>query len=555
MLQGGYVRLARRGTLLLLLLVAPAVFASVDAEGVRRYLRLSLEQGGPHRALFVRGETIFASEKLAEFYERRDFAPAWSGANGPLKISGALLEALRASDDHGLNPALYRLDVLERAVDAARSDPQDVRAVAEADLLLTEAFVRHAAHLLAGHLDPERIGASWFIARPEKNLAELLRKGVASRNIAGALREVEPQHPRYRDLVRAHVHYLKLARNGGWRAVPEGTLLRPGDRDARVIRLRERLAVTEGPISVEKAPEVYDRTLAAAVESFQRRHGLDADGVVGASTIRALNVPAEARLQQIRVNLERWRWLPTDFGERHIMVNIAGFRLEVYEQGQAVMTMKAVVGKEYRMTPIISERMTQIVFSPFWNVPASIAAADVLPKVKRDRSYLTRQGIKVYRGGQQVDPSAIDWSRVSSANLPYHFRQDPGRQNSLGRVKFVLPNRFDVFLHDTPETELFARSARGFSSGCIRVEKPVELAQYLLRGQQGWSREAIVAAMNRRQERPVALAEAVPVHLLYWTAWAEGPSVHFRDDIYDRDRPLLTAMKQRQESGGVYTAP
>jgi murein L,D-transpeptidase YcbB/YkuD len=292
---------------------------------------------------------------------------------------------------------------------------------------------------------------------------------------------------------------------------------------------------------------VFDAALEQGLRGFQERHGLDADGTVGASTLAALNVPVEDRIRQIELNMERWRWLPQTLGERYIMVNIPNFHLDVVEHGQALLGMRVVVGRPTRRTPSFSAEMTHLVLNPHWYVPPTIAIQDKLPLLRRDPGYLSRQNFKLFRHGEggatRIDPRAVDWSSVSARNFPYQLRQDPGPRNALGRVKFMLPNPHHVYLHDTPARELFAKNERAFSSGCIRLENPMELADYLLQDDSQWAQRRRVAGGKRGAEQVVLLPTSVPVHLMYWTAWTSASGVvHFRKDIYERDQALDKAL-------------
>ena len=260
-----------------------------------------------------------------------------------------------------------------------------------------------------------------------------------------------------------------------------------------------------------------------------------------------MNAPVEDRLRQIELNMERWRWLPQDLGRRHVIVNIAGFDVDVVDAGSVVMSMRAMVGRTYRRTPVFSGSMTYLVLAPFWHVPHSLAVRDQLPLIRRDRQHFSRLGIRVFQGwgadAAEIDPSSVDWSTVTARDFPYRLRQDPGPLNALGRVKFMFPNKFNVYLHDTPSRELFDRPQRDFSSGCIRVERPIELAEFLLAGTD-WSRERIEASIERRREQTIPLSEPVAVHILYWTAWVETDgTLHFRRDIYERDERLANALR------------
>ena len=296
--------------------------------------------------------------------------------------------------------------------------------------------------------------------------------------------------------------------------------------------------------------ELFDEALEKAVKRFQQRHGLTADGAAGAATRAELNVSADRRVDQLELNLERWRWLPQDLGRRHILVNIPAFELEVLEEDAAVLAMRVVVGvpDSGQHTPVFSDTMRYLVLNPYWQVPDDIARKDLLAHVQRDSTYLTQQKIRVFKGwgpeAKEVDPATVEWSAITADNFPYRLRQDPGPINSLGRIKFMFPNKFNVYLHDTPSRPLFGRTRRDFSHGCIRIQKPIELALYLLRKDSRWNREALLGALDEVVDRTVPLPEPIPIHLLYWTAWAdENGTIEFRRDIYGRDAPLLEALR------------
>ncbi len=281
---------------------------------------------------------------------------------------------------------------------------------------------------------------------------------------------------------------------------------------------------------------------------FQARHGLAADGVVGAKTLAALNVPVAERMEQIELNLERWRWLPRDLGSRLVVVNIAGFELAAVDEDGRSLEMRVAVGRSYRRTPVFSDEIRYLVFNPSWEVPATLAVRDKLPEIRQDPGYLEQQGFVVLRGWgedqREVDPDEVDWASLGPGNFPYRLRQSPGPLNALGRVKFMFPNRFNVYLHDTPDREVFARSERDVSSGCIRLEKPMELAEWLLAGSARWDRQMIDRVVAAGDETVASLERPVPVHLLYWTAWADDAGVvQFRRDIYGRDAALGAVLE------------
>jgi murein L,D-transpeptidase YcbB/YkuD len=286
-----------------------------------------------------------------------------------------------------------------------------------------------------------------------------------------------------------------------------------------------------------------------AVRRFQARHGLNTDGIVGSATLQALNAPTVLRVEQIRANLERWRWLPQELGARYVIVNIADFHLEMVQNSRTLNQLRIVVGRSYRHTPVFSGTMTYLEVNPYWHIPPKIAKKDILPKVKQDPNYFSEQGIRVFESWKadagEIDPMAIDWEKVNPRNFSYKLRQDPGPLNALGRIKFMFPNRFDVYLHDTPSRDLFEKTRRTFSSGCVRVENPMELAAFVVDGDRVWTPEAVEAAIESGETRVIPLQSPVPVHILYWTAWVDDMGeVQFREDVYGRDKKLREALNK-----------
>jgi L,D-transpeptidase YcbB len=511
-------------------------------------LRRTIEEGSLNGALEVGEGRLQASVMLPRFYERRGFAPAWSRDGHPLPLVDGVLRRLRGAALEGLRPRDYHLAAIEEVLARGGPGSWGAATLADLDLLLTDACLVYSAHLLAGKVDPESLDPQWRADRRQADLAAALETSLATGNPGEALAGFAPLQPGYAALKRALARMRAAAADGGWPAVPEGGALRPGDRDPRVAALRERL-VASGEAAAEPAaePDLYDPVLAAAVEAFQALHGLDADGVVGEKTLVALNVPAEARAQQILVNLERWRWLPTDLGARYLLLNIAGFDLQAVAGEQVELEMPIIVGKSYTKTPVFSGRITYLVLNPYWNVPPKIARGEILPKVQKDPDYLAREGIRVFSDwspeAAAIDPAEVDWRSLEARGLGYFFRQDPGPKNALGRIKFMFPNEFGVYLHDTPEKALFDRASRTFSHGCIRLSHPLDLAAYLLRGTDGWDRETLVRALDSGEQRTLRLPAPMPVHLLYWTAWVDADGrLELRDDVYGRDEPLGRAL-------------
>ncbi len=551
------VQLALVPALLIIAFVQPAFSQTPTSlkDQVRDRLRSRIEAAVASGQFAAGDELIYATTALPQFYERRGYAPAWSDDSGPRPAVDSLLAAIAAIDREGLHPDDYHLKRIERVLNSTRGhgvtgQAPDPNLVTDLDLLATDAFLICGSHLLAGRVNPVSVDAEWFTKSRERDIAALLDTALLRGDARAALTDLLPNHQGYfrlRDRLR---EYRQMAANGGWQRIPEGPTMHPGDRDGRVRLVRKRLETT-GDLAAG-APldrDVYDDSLASAMRGFQRRHGLDADGAIGPKTLAALNVSAEERARQIALNLERWRWLPENLGKRHILVNIADFELDVFEGESAVLSMRVIVGRPYRRTPVFSDRMTYVVLNPYWNVPPNLALQDVIPHVRESQSYLADQKIKVFRGWgadmRVIDPATVDWSKMSKQNLPYWFRQEPGPLNSLGRIKFMFPNQFNVYLHDTPKRELFARTERGFSSGCIRIENPLGLAEYLLAGDAKWTPSALQAALEQATDRTITIPDPIPIHILYWTAWVTpSGALQFREDIYKRDVPLTQALSE-----------
>ena len=491
---------------------------------------------------------------VLRFYERRGFNPAWSVKRGLREEALQLSDALEAAPREGLEPGdaqaeqvRARVEVLSFARDALGRKP-DPRLLAETDVLLTRSFFKHAAHLHSGLVDPARLREDWHLNPRRADLVKVLEQALAAHDVAAALAGLEPPNPGYVALRTLLERYRAIARAGGWPALPPGPALRRGSAGARVRLLRERLAA-EGDLDRALAGgERFDGALFAAVRRFQARHGLDTTGVVGERDRVELAVPVRARIRQIALNLERWRWLPARLGERHLLVNIPGFTLEARERDRAVMAMRVVVGKELSRTPMFSDSITYLVFNPVWELPVEIAKNEVLPAIQKDPEYLAKNHLRLYeRHGRrrEVDPATVDWRKLTPEEFGFAVKQDPGPENSIGHVKFMCPNQFAVYLHDTPAGRLFTATERDYSHGCVRVERPLELAIYLLRGKADWDSARIAAAFDTLQNKVVKLPEPVPVHILYWTTWVDDRGVaQFRRDVYAVDSLLSEALSR-----------
>ncbi len=542
---------------LLLSLTHQAIEAQGLSDQVREFLRNRIEAAGIPARIVVSGERIYSETALPRFYQRRGFTPAWIDNEGPRQQIESLVNCLAKADLEGFDPQDYHLIEILANLSKIRGNqkekrPLNPRRLVDLDLLLTDAFLIYGSHLLSGRVNPESIDPEWFSNRRGADLGEALENAILPDRIEETLHGFLPAQSGYWKLREALARYREIAQHGGWRKISDGPALKKGDRGKRILELRERLSAEGKPIpsseeSQESLDNYFDEGLEQTVREFQYLHGLDQDGVVGPVTLSALNVSAGERVRQLEINMERWRWLPQNLGEHHIMVNMASFTLCVFDNGNPTMHMRVIVGKGYRRTPVFSSRMTYLVLCPYWHVPPSIAVEDKLPLIKNDPDYLVKQNMRVFQGwgadAKEIALKSIVWDHITPANFPYRLRQDPGPTNALGRVKFMFPNRFNVYMHDTPSQELFQKSRRTFSSGCIRIQKPLELAAYLLKGDPRWDRQAIEDQVAQNTEKTIILPTPFDIHLLYWTAFVEQDgTIHFRDDVYGRDGRLEKAL-------------
>jgi murein L,D-transpeptidase YcbB/YkuD len=480
-------------------------------------------------------EPLRARAALKKFYVNRDYTPVWLDVYGQRLLAELATFILRI-DEQGLTQNDYHWSALENAISAGDT--------VTVELLATDAFLTMAAHLIGGRLDPVTIETDWTAMRRERDLVKHLEDAISSRSIKASLEDLEPKSPAYGDLKHALAIYRKAAKDGVWDPIPKGAALKLGHEGPRVIKLRERLRAT-GLLDVsESVSDRFDGELEAAVAMFQRRIGLEADGVVGPETLRELNKSPADRIDQIRANLERWRWLPEDLGDRHIRVNIADFRLEARRNGRVERVHDVIVGRSYRMTPVFSGKISYVVLNPWWDIPDRIARLDKLPEFRKAPDTVDRLGIEVLdRSGKVIAPKDIHWDNYAAGNFPFRLRQRPGPQNALGRVKIMFPNRHNVYLHDTPSRELFERTARAFSSGCIRVSDVLELTEWVLDETSGWTRSAIERSLSEKREKRVDLIKDIPVHILYFTAVSEPDgTLRLINDIYGRDARLVAAL-------------
>lgn len=497
----------------------------------------------------VDGVFIYNPDIIKELYDKSEdlLSVVWEERGN----IDQMIFSIRNVDLDGLNPEDYHLSVIEALTQKIiHSDSAKTEDVAKLELLLTDAFLLLATHLAGGKTDSETIDPKWKASKRNVrvDLDEFIDSTLKTNRIIEGLQKLTPKHREYENLKIALVRYRKISDAGGWENFStELPKIELDMREHDIVLLRKRLAITQGKIEfVPEDEELFDQLLYEHVMLFQKRNGIAADGVVGKGTIEAMNIPVQDRIASIEANLERWRWLSDDLGDTYITVNIANFELQVIEDDKIVFTTNAIVGREFRETPVFSSTMTYLVLNPDWTIPPTILTKDIIPSQAKNPAYLSKKNMKVLKyDGTEVDPSTIEWDKAGSKGFPYVIQQAPGAYNALGQVKFMFPNKYNVYIHDTPDRNLFDRTNRSFSSGCVRINKPLELMALLLKNDPEWTPLTINKALDRGKTRTVRLPHPIRVHIVYLTTWASDEGVvYFRKDVYDRDQPLLAALKK-----------
>ena len=501
-------------------------------------------------------------KKLRQFYAKRGFLPVWLNLNGPTDRARIVRDVLLEADKEGLDPTEYHGPALQYLWRAKRD-----RSKARLELLLTDALLRYGLEVSAGYRNPRAADIDWYVKPKRINIIKRLERVLTSSDVGLVLRNFSPPHPAYDKLKEKLAHYRQLAEKGPWQKVAYAPQLQLGMSHSVIPSIRKRLqqemylqagpmGVTHGDISRSaeddvsnnKTSDYFDAELDEAVRKFQLYYGHKVDGVVGYFTRQSLNVGVEAQIARIKQNMERWRWMPRDLGRRYIMVNMAGYELNLIDDGASVMEMPVIIGKTFRATPAFMDNLEYVELNPTWKVPPRIAKEKFLPKLRQDPEFLRINNLKVFdswrKNAKEVDPETIDWWEVSDKRFPYKLEQTPGAHNSMGRIKFMFPNRFRVYLHDTPDRTLFDRHVRTFSSGCIRLAEPYKLANKVL----SWGDEQTSFDVKRQiltgETLQIGLKKKLPVYLMYWTAWVDKEGqIHFRNDIYQRNERIATGKK------------
>ncbi len=487
---------------------------------------------------------VVTDEIIHLFYQARDYQPAWQDR----VLALGVLEELRRSEEHGLNPADYHVPQLESRLDSWL-DNHSPRTRAIFDVMLTDGVLLYVRHLLEGKVNPEPLEFAWNYSRvtvePEQVVTGL-NTAIAGGQLMQTIRSYELDSPFYRLLQAELRRYRDLEATGEFMPVPAGQVLRQGDTHAVVPQIRARLHELGMHASgIPEVPELFDQELDAGVRLLQDLHGLDQDGVVGRNTYAAMNMSWQHRVEKIRINMDRLRWVERDRSRNFVLVNIAGYELYLVKDGELDWQTDVMVGKVSTETPMFQARIKYLVFNPTWTVPRSIIGRSLYGKFASDPEYAVNNDFRFYdRDGREVSAEDINWDGANRWRFPYRVVQQPGTHNALGQVKFMFPNRHAIYLHDTPGRELFKRTDRAFSAGCIRVKDPFEFARRLLDDDQQWSAEQVLQTVDTRALRNVYLDNPIDVLLMYWTA---SPSrrhgrVRFHPDVYQRDDRVLRRL-------------
>lgn len=520
---------------------------------------------------------------MQRLYHTLGYRAAWTDR----KEVARLIQVIEESAGDGLIPSDYHIEEIRKFYE---NPPESPALKARADILMTDAVLTLFSHMRSGKIYAHSIEPDWNIpvSIPGADYDRTLMAAVTGGRFPEIVNSLRPSSPEYMLLRKGLAHYRQIAAEGGWTAVPTGPRIsKISTVDSRMPVIRQRLIITgdlaaDAPLATEAdlpkpppdsssvdssgvkriiaAPKidpalVYTSVLSDAVKSFQKRHGIRADGIIGNETLGAMNVPVNERIDQIRLNLERYRWFLTTRGPNYVMVNIPSYTVDFVQNNVRQWHSRVIVGKPDTQTPVFRAEIQYLILNPHWVIPPGIMTKEAIPGIAKDISYLEKRQLAVVGAdGKRVDPASINWSHYLNGGFPYRLVQESGEDGSLGRIKFMMPNRFMVYMHDTPSKELFERNRRCFSHGCVRVDKPLELAELLLKDPVRWNREKLDAAIDTDKTRTVNLPVRVPVFFLYQTAFSDDEKVQFRADVYDRDARLLKILNSRPTSWYVDSA-
>lgn len=520
---------------------------SIEAQNnsIEELIEKRIENDSSNNFVFADNIVLFSQIELPKFYTNRDFELAWTDK----KNRNDLLQSIQLSFDEGLNPKDYHLEKITKLIEKSSYKKLSNNDLVDLDFLMTDALILYASHLISGKVEQSKLRSKWDVElnqRP-KNIDSLLTVTLHNKKVKDALENVKPQHYFYKLLKFNLKKYRALEKSGGWPKVTEGETLKIGMLDKRILEVRKYLLVTgDLKVSDVENDSLYDETLEIAVKKFQTRHNLTSDGAIGKGTIEQMNVSVEDRIDMLRINLERLRWVFHNPDDDFLLVNIAGFYVKRFKNKREIFSSRVIVGKYHKETPIFKGKMQYIIINPTWTLPYSIATHETLPKLKKDPSYLSAKHMEIMdRSGNVLNYKNIDFSQYSAGNFPFIIRQKAGPWNALGQVKFIFPNKYAVYLHDTPSRGLFKRQDRAFSHGCIRTESKWELLMSLMDESEVWNMDKVNGILDSGKTTRINLLEPINIYLMYWTSRVDQENtLYFMKDVYKRDSAVLKALDE-----------
>ncbi len=529
----------------LLLIMIFTGFGYTQSLSVEQIINNRVNAGDETESVSADGIILYAQDVLSNYYELNEYKPAWKNKKNFKEV----ISILQDSYNEGLLPDDYHLSNINRLITETKANPDPYK-LADLDLLITDGLLLYASHLIMGKVDQSKIRPGWDV--PPNKLPEngdsLLYMTLAHKDLTAVINSLKPDNFMYTNLRNGLKNYRQIAKNEGWPKISEGEVLKPGVKDERILIIRKYLTII-GDLPVVIISEndmIYDTAVVDAVKKFQFRHNLNQDGVIGKGTLRAMNVPVEQRIVEIRINMERARWLNHRFPDDFLVVNIAGYNIRRLKDDSIIYYSRVIVGRHYHESPIFKGTLRYIILNPTWTLPYSIATKETLPKLQKDPGYLAKKNMIIMdRSGKVLDPSTIDFNKLSAGNFPYTVQQKAGPHNALGEVKFMFPNEYSVYLHDTPSRSLFANEDRAFSHGCIRLDKKWELFLSLVDEPDVWNMEKIDEVLASEKTTRVNLKNPIDIILLYWTAGADkADKLYFNKDVYQRDPAVLNELNK-----------
>lgn len=524
----------------ILLSVLPA-----QAQSVEELLKDKIENGLKNNGIHIDGIKLYDQDSIPVFYRENEYHPVWSSN----KNKDDMMMIIKSSFDEGLNPDDYHYSTIDQLLEKFNNGDKSASNIMKLDLLLSDAMVHYARHLMWGKVDQSELRKAWDLPKAPRppDIDKLFVMAIDNETLPELFGKLAPQHFMYVHLKKGLERYREIEKSGGWSEIQPGETLKKGMKDERILAIREYLTINSDLNAVNTVNDtVFDEELESAVKSFQFRHNLTNDGVAGKNTIAQMNISVAERIDIIRVNMERARWVSHKLEPDFLVVNIAGYNVRRITNDEVVYYSPVIVGRTYHQSPVFKAKMTYVEVNPTWTLPYSIATKETLPKLQKNKNYLSEKHMVIKdANGNILDPATIDFNQYSRNNFPFTIMQTPGAHNALGEVKFMFPNKYAVYLHDTPARSLFSREDRAFSHGCIRLQKKWELLINLMDEPDVWNMDKINSILATEETTRVKLTKPIDILILYWTAGADKQNrIFFNRDIYDRDKAVLEALNE-----------